>query len=297
MAESIWTHSRSDGTPCDGCGCQLEQPHNVGGITLVGCCAIRTSHGTFRFDEDTGEVTQWPRCCAGYVHEGTTECAAHGVTKSEHTVVLTARGPILPLEEPEIRLEVVEAVRHLPSDTVVEALLADGRTVQLPAGVFPTRALPAVKNASQAATIPQYEPIIAPGLVVARGWVMLANGNFLPSIGRQFAQRRLDALIRRIERARFEATFRWKERERIMSAADPDQEASRIIRDHDRFASFAYDADIDDGTFTIRVTAMERRVNPHNPEDGGREFHHVAPLTSEVAVVHPMLAERQLALA
>ena len=47
--------------------------------------------------------------------------------------------------------------------------------------------------------VPEYEPILQPGLIGARGWVMLRSGQFLPSVERQFAQRKLDALVRRIE--------------------------------------------------------------------------------------------------
>lgn len=91
------SHSRSNGQACSGCPDTCEDrniPIVINGIECRGCCAMRGGpHGTFAFDAD-GNVTQEPRCCAGYDHAtkmcDPDQCGGHG-GKPEWAVKV--RGP------------------------------------------------------------------------------------------------------------------------------------------------------------------------------------------------------------
>ena len=271
-------HRNSRGQVCTGCSCEYDAPMNTGGIVLVGDCAMRFPHGTFKFDDETGECTKWPVCCAEHVHTGPDEpdgyCSAHGVTKPEHTVLLTATGPILPLDEPEMRLSIVAIEPPKPNDPYLVATLADERKVAIPTHL-------ALRD-------PKWNEPMA-GEITVRGYHMLRSGSLIPTVGRQFAQKRIDALFGRIQRAAYEHTFTWKEREVIRQAQDPQQAAGRMVRDKGRAMGVSLSADMDAGRIDITITAQALIINPHNPEDGGREFHHVEPVEAEIAVVHPLL--------
>lgn len=280
MGAGVIEHLRSDGTSCRGCDCEnSEIPHNTGDILLVGCCAMRYTHGTFRFDDETGDCTQWPVCCAEHVHTGPDVpdgyCAAHGVTRPEHTVVLTARGPILGLDEPEIRLPVAALAESRPNDPVLEATLSDGRKVGLPSAL-------ALRD-------PKYGGPI-PGEVVVRGYILLRSGSLIPTVDRQFAQKRIDALFRRIQRAAFEYVYSPKEREMLVRSQG--RALATIHSRKERLMGVALRADLDDGRIDLSITSQAHVVNRFNPENGGIEWHHVSPLEREVAVVAPALAAR-----
>lgn len=290
-------HLNSRGEPCDCCGCpQSEAPHNTGSIVLVGCCALRHTHGAFRFDEETGEVTQWPLSCAEFVHTGPNEpdevCAAHRTTKPEHTVVLTAHGPILPLDEPTIRLAIAEVRPGKPNDPLVEVRLTDGRRTAVPANILPRHP----KYGVPALPVPRTNALRTWGLslglvkpppyeVEVRGYNLLRSGALIPTVGRQFAQKRIDALFGRIQRAAFAHTFTEKERAMIERGAD----IGAIVDTKDRLMSVSLSADMDAGRIDISITSTALVVNEWNPERGGLERHHVAPTSREVAVVTPAI--------
>lgn len=263
-------HKKSDGTTCSGCPPSCEDrdtPIVIGGIECRGCCAMRTPHGTFAFDVD-GNVTQEPLCCAEHEHfleinDGNVtehdhgvnpdKCSAHGGKPEWAIKVGILTTTLIPITEPDLLLTFLDAeILSVPADTTA-TIVAEGKRITAPRSIV--KATPKPNGRADV-------------VLSGRGFQLLRSGTVVKTIPRQLAERKVMALVNKTGAAL--DSLNGFVRTDDSTAADEHAVVSlagKVFRGGLRWNE-------DTGDVEAEVVVMEKRVNPHNPEAGGAEWHH-----------------------
>lgn len=264
-------HKKSDGAVCSGCPDTCEDRDIsivINGLECRGCCGMRTPHGTFRFDED-GNGTQEPLCCAGHEHViesgngqvtehslpiDPDKCSGHGGKPEWATRVGTTTSTFIPITEPDLMLTFVDAeVVRLPGDETA-TIKAEGRRIIAPVAII--KATPKPDGRSDV-------------VLSGRGFQLLRSGVVVKTIARQLAERRIAAVANKTATALDALNGFTRKGMPDDTAAEHAviSLAGKVFRGGLRWNE-------DTGEIEAEVVVMEKRVNPHNPEAGGVEWHH-----------------------